>query len=234
MSLLSIVQDAAVLVGLSRPSAVASSTDQRYQELMLLASLACKEIAKWHDWSTLSTPAYFLGDGTTTTFNLPTDFDRFAFGQKIILDGGVGIIASGPLSPPEITSLRARSPVTVAYVFYRRGNQLITSPALGSGRKGIYEYQRNSWISSADGVTPRQRFELDTDIVTAFDEDLVMLGLVWKWKQMKGLDFANAYEDWRQQVELSAARDRGLVPVGSGPAMTQLPEPITPDMIIVH
>lgn len=234
MSLLTIVQDAAVLVGLSRPTAVASSTELRYQELMLTASLACKEIARWHDWSALSTPAYFLGDGTTTTFSLPDDFDRFAFGQKIILDGGVGIIASGPLSPPEITSLRARSPVTVAYVFYRRGNQVITSPALGAGRKGVYEYQRNGWITSANGADARQRFELDTDICPAFDEDLVMLGTVWKWKELKGLDFANAYEDWRQQVELAAARDRALVPASSGPAMTQLPEPITPDMIIVH
>lgn len=232
MSLLGIVQDAAVLVGLSRPAAVASSSDTTVQQMMLLASLAAEEVAKWHDWSGLSVPGSITGDGTTTTWTLPTDFDRFAQGQRIILDGGTGLVIAGPLRADEIATLRARTPVTVSYVFYRRGNQLVTAPALASGRHGIYEYQSKNWCTAASGVA-RDRFSSDDDTVAAFPEALVMLGLAWMWKQAKGLEYAAEYERWRSRVELEAARDRNMRPVASGPTSVQLPIPIIPDTIII-
>jgi hypothetical protein len=231
MALLDIVKDAAVLVGLSQPSAVASSTDRSALEFLTLANMCGRELMKWHDWSALSVAGSFVGDGTTTTFVLPADFDRFAQGQDMILDGGVGTIAHGPLDPTAITVLRARSPISVSYLWYRRGTQVIMSPALGAGRSAIYEYQSRNWAASSAG-TPKAKFEVDTD-VSRIDEDLMTLCLIWMWKRQKGLDYSQEYENCRTRFNLLAGEDRPLRPVASSPPIFDLPQPITPDTIVV-
>lgn len=233
MSLLSIVQDAAVRVGLSPPATVASSSALQDKQWLALANAAGREIARWHDWTALSVPVEVVGDGTTTAWDMPADFDRFAYGQKIILDGGVGEILSGPISPAEITLYRARSPITVSYIFYRRGNALITGPALGSGQVASFEYQTKHWATTANGATSQPGFTLDTDTHLFPDDDVLVDALIWMWRRTKGFDYAQEYETWRQHCQLMAGRDRSLTPVANGPAITNLPEPVTPDTIIV-
>jgi hypothetical protein len=231
MSLLTIVQDACILVGLDQPSAAASSVDTSIKQIVALASKTGREVARWHDWSTLSIAGSFTGDGTTTVFNLPADFDRFAQNEKIILDGGIGTISTGPLSASEITAFRARSPITVAFVHFRRGNQFTIAPALAANRKAIFEYQSKNWCASSSG-TPQSGFLADTD-VALIDEELITNGIAWRWRQIKGFDYAQEYEDWRQAVELRAAFDRGRIPVAAGSPYAQLPDPVTPDTIIL-
>lgn len=232
MPLLNIVQDAAVLVGLSRPSAVASATDLTTQQLMTLATEAGEEVQRFHDWSNLQIAGVVTGTGATTDFALPADFDRFAHGQKVILDGGIGTIASGPLSPAELTSYRARSPITVAFVWYRRGNTISIAPPMVAGRNAFFEYITQNWVLAADG-SRKARFTLDDDTVLLPSEDLVKLGIIWKWRRLKGFDYAQEYETWRQHCQIMAGRDRSLGPVAFGPALNNLPEPVTPDTILV-
>ena len=230
MALLDIVKDAAALLGLSPPSAVASAPDLTTQQLFAQATQAGKEVAAFHDWSGLSTGAVFTGDGVTTAFNLPNDFSRFAQGQLLLLDGGWTRL-SGPLDPMTLTFLRSQSVSTIANQFYRRGNVITITPALANGRNAYFEYVSNAWCVPASGSN-KTRFTLDND-TTIFDEDLVMLGLVWKWRSFKGFDYAQDYETWRQRCELAAARDGPLTPATTTPGMTQLPDPIIPDTIVV-
>lgn len=230
MALLDIVKDAATLLGLSPPSAVASATDLTTQQLLAQATQAGKEVAAFHDWSGLSVGYAFAGDGVTTAFNLPADFSRFAQGQLILLNGGWTRL-NGPLDPMQLTAYRAQSVSTITNQFYRRGNVISVTPAMAAGRSAIFEYVSNAWCVPTSGSN-KVRFTLDDD-TTIFDEDLVMLGLVWKWRSFKGFDYAQDYETWRQRCELAAGRDGPLIPVATQAAMTELPNPIIPDTIVV-
>ena len=232
MSLLTMARDAALLVGLSQPTSVVSSSEDDDKLLTLLATRAGREVALFHDWSGLSASGSFTGDGATVDFILPADFDRFGEGHRILLDGGVGEVVHGPLTPEEITSYLARMPTSVSYVTWRRGRTLTIRPAIEAGRRALYEYQSRRFVVPATGPAT-DAFAADTDTVDAFPEDLVMLGIVWMWKRQKGLDYAQEYEIWRQECQLHAGRDRGLIPVSAGPALTDLPTPVTPDTIIV-
>lgn len=230
MALLDIVKDAAALLGLSPPSAVASAPDLTTQQLLAHATQAGKEVAAFHDWSGLSVGYAFAGDGVTTAFNLPSDFSRFAQGQLILLDGGWTRL-NGPLDPRQLTALRAQSVSTIANQFYRRGSVITVTPALDIGRSAIFEYVANAWCVPTTGAN-KTRFTLDSD-TTIFDEDLVMLGLVWRWRKAKGMDYADDHEIWRQRCELAAGRDGPLVPVTAQSAMTELPDPVIPETIAV-
>jgi hypothetical protein len=232
VSLLTIVRNAALQVGLSPPTTVASSADRTAQEMLMLANKVGRDVARWHDWSTMLVDATITGNGVDTTWALPADFSHFTEGQRVILDGGAGIIITGPLSESEIVALRATNPVMISHLFYRRGSSIVTSPAIGAGRLALYSYRSKNWAASSTG-TAKNALDADTDIVRFPEEELVTLGVIWRWKAMKGLDYGQEYEDWRQACQIAAARDGSLQPVAAGPAMTELPDPITPDTIVV-
>lgn len=230
MALLDIVKDAAILLGLSPPAALASSTDPTDQQMMLLATQVGREMAAFHDWSALMEIGTFTGTGVQLAFPLPDDFSRFGQGQLFLLDGGY-VRLQGPLDPIQLTALVAQSVASISNQFYRVGSNITIQPALDNGRKALFVYQKKNWRLSSSGE-PGDRFRQDTD-TCVFPEELVTLGLVWMWRRTKGFDYAQEYEDWRQRCELEAGRDSPLIPVSTTPALTDLPDPVIPDTIRV-
>ena len=76
MSLLTIVQKAAVRCGITAPSSAISNADPMVQQLIALAQDEGDESSVNYDWRNLKIPCQFTGDGTSTLFGLPSDFDR--------------------------------------------------------------------------------------------------------------------------------------------------------------
>ena len=65
MSLLTLVQQAAILCGIEAPSAVASATDVTTAQFRVLAQQEGDELSRAFDWRRLKVQATITGDGTT-------------------------------------------------------------------------------------------------------------------------------------------------------------------------
>ena len=86
MSLLTLIQDAAPMCGVRQPSSVASNTDETVTKLKTIAQMEGDELARAHHWRRLKVQTTITGDGSTTTWPLPDDFDRHIAGDNIWLD----------------------------------------------------------------------------------------------------------------------------------------------------
>ena len=62
-----------------------------------------------------------------------------------------------------------------------------------------------NWCES-NGGTGQQVWSDDTD-VGRIDEELLTLGLIWRWKAMKGFSYQEEFNEYERQVADAIARD---------------------------
>ena len=67
------------------------------------------------------------------------------------------------------------------------------------------------FCQNAAGTVSYREWNADTD-VSILDSRLMSLGIVWRWKQLKGLDFQADFVKYRTAVDQAKARD-GTKPV---------------------
>jgi len=89
-----------------------------------------------------------------------------------------------------------------------RGGVLLASPVPTAGDTWAFEYISKNWILGADGTTYKQFFTLDTDTML-LPEELLTLGLRWRWKKEKGFDYAEDFRTYEMQVN-QALSSNGL------------------------
>ena len=83
MTMLSIIQDAALHIGIPKPSAVASSTATDAMQLLRLLNAGASQLMKDHHWSKLLKVKTFTGVAAQAqTGQPPANFDRFALGDE--------------------------------------------------------------------------------------------------------------------------------------------------------
>lgn len=207
MSLLTVFQDACTSgIALERPTAVFGSTVREHLELAALANEMAAMIASAHEWQVLQRIATITGDGTTVDFDLPSDFDRMLTETQLWSS-----VIDGPLLP-----IRDRddwlNAITKDYDFMANAwiiyaGQIHFRPALDAAETVQYFYQSNLWGRNA-ASTNIAEFTADTDTFR-LDERLLKLGIIWKWREMKGLPYAEdlaTYEMWKEKL---IHRDRG-------------------------
>ncbi len=230
MPLIDIIKDAAIQVGLIPPTVAASSKAQQDIELVHYANLAVRELRRWHDWSALATDGTITGDGVTTFWTFPADFDRPASGQSFQRSGNTCYKLYGPINADQRTNWRASNVVSLNEVFWLRGGRIAIEPALSFGRVVLYEYQSKNAVRPVSGAD-QVNFTRDDD-TCLINEDIIALGVVWMWKRAKGLDYTQEHENWRSAAQLIAGRDGPLGPVASGNAHEHdLPFPVIPETI---
>ena len=81
MSLLTAIQDAMVLCGLESPQSAYASGDPTVAQFIALAQVEGDELSRYNDWRKLKVAASITGDGVTTLWPLPADYDRLLSGM---------------------------------------------------------------------------------------------------------------------------------------------------------
>lgn len=202
MTVLSACQSAATKLNQPRPATVFGSTSPFAQELGDLANEAATAIAKAHDWRRLTTLATITGDGSDTSFALPSDYDRMPLDSNIY-----GSLARLPF-------LKARdldqwlefdiTPVVGAPGYWiNLGGEVQIKPAMASTQTARYYYQSNIIVSGS-----KTAFTVDTDTFL-LPERLLTLGIVWRWKAQKGLEYAEHLKNYEIAFGEEAGRDKG-------------------------
>ena len=59
---------------------------------------------------------------------------------------------------------------------------------------------------AADGVTVKTQFSADTDTYQ-IDDDLLILGLIWRYRRAKGLDYSEEKRTYDDALARKLARD---------------------------
>ena len=214
MSLLTLVQNSCDAIGLTRPSVVISSQDQNVRTLLSLAQTEGRELLDRHSWpasqieKTHTSLAAEL-QGVMTT--LAPGFSYIT--SSTFWDRTLTEPVTGPLSPIEWQAL------TGPYSSYRIfGGKLYAYPAPSAGNTWVFEYQSTYFCQSSSG-TNQSAWAADTD-VGVLDENLMELGLIWRFKKKNGLDYSEDFRSYEQKIanEISRAGGRRILDMANGSA----------------
>ena len=216
MTVLSAIQQAcATGIPLTRPTSVFGSSEREHLELAGLAIDAAAEIAKAHDWELLTRLATFTGDGSTTAFDLPSDYDRMLVETQLW---------SNQIDAPLVhvkdrdrwlgMQVRGQDYLTPRWI--KLGNQIHFNPALGASETVQFYYVSNL-LAQAEDASTKVVFTADTDSFR-LDETLLSLSLVWKWRSLKKLDYAEELASYERRRAQLSGYDKGpeIIVLGRG------------------
>jgi hypothetical protein len=220
MSLLSMIQDTYDILGIggTTPTIVIQSNDVAVKQLLALANQEGKVLNKRFRFEKTVSEAVFTVSATAnhgtiasltsvtaaSVTGLSTGFDYIL--NDTIWDRTLQRPVFGPLSPSHRQGLSA-SAVTGPYAeFFIRGGILHTIPATTTATYA-FEYKSKFWCENATGQG-QPKWLGDTD-VGRLDEDVMQLGVIWRWKKSKGFDYAEDFATYEREVVNYMARDGG-------------------------
>jgi hypothetical protein len=208
-TLLSIIQDACYIVGMPAPSSVVSSNNETPKRMLRLINEEGRSLAREHDWSNLKTIETFATHLTDTeqTNQPPSDFDRFS-PSTYLWDVAkrrplIGIVSTNAWMRQVIDSVSSADRYWIML-----NNKINISPVSGTADTIMYAYQTKNWVRPVSG-SDKEAFTLDTD-TSLLPDELLKLGLIWRWKQAIGTDYSEDIATYGRQKEMSIAADRGV------------------------
>tara|TARA_R100000808_G_scaffold25072_1_gene61300 strand:+ start:10677 stop:11393 length:717 start_codon:yes stop_codon:yes gene_type:complete len=211
MTLLTIIESAADEIGLERPATVVSNSDPQVRQLLRAATQEGKYLAKAYNWEIIKkegsvTTAAQESQGVMTT--IASDFDRFANDTMWNRTSSEKIY--GPLTDVQWQRVKADVTSGVTNWFRIRGGSLLFTPNPTASQTVKFEYYSKNWIDLGSGATPAAAdgsgFNNDANTVV-FDEELMTLGVTYRWLKGRGLDFQAVLMEYRERVELVKNQD---------------------------
>ena len=208
MSLLTIAIDAARELGLPVPTGVVASSDPQTLLLLRMANEEGKSLATRADWQNLTSEHTFVTVTTDAqTSSIPSDFDHIVsdtmFNRTTIRK------VYGPISESDWQRYKASLTSYVNPAFRIRGGSILMAPTQTAGQTVAYEYISNKWCQSSGG-TAQSAFAADSD-TGKLDEELIRLGMVWRFRKAKGLEYAGQRDDYERRLLDFILRDGAKV-----------------------
>lgn len=184
---------------------VFASTDPIAVEIADLVNEVATDIMKSHDWRALTKVATVAGSGAQA-YPLPSDFDRMVIGAEID-DSASWFWGYQPFDSVN------------DWMRYRSGGAGIVSPGgwiiLGGELQfypapsgtAQYPYISNAY-ARAEGGAVKSAFNADNDSFV-LDERLLTLGLIWRWQDQKGMEYAESMQTYEVALAQAQSRDKG-------------------------
>lgn len=210
--ILSALSSAALRCVGQSPNAFYSSSDQIAREFSSLANEVAADIAKGNDWRDLTRIATFTGDGVTEAFAKPSDYDRMLGGAEVD-DAATWFWGYSPFGSVN-DWMRFRggaSGLAAPGGWIILGGQFHFWPAPAGDAR--FPYIRNTWAIGAD-ASHKAAFDADDDTF-ALPERLLTLGLIWRWRAWKGLEYGEDMRNFEIALAQEIGRDKGARVVSS-------------------
>lgn len=212
MTLLSVCQDVADVTGLTRPPAIITGQDQLQRQMLGLAKETLCELGLM-DWPILQVPYTFNTVAGQAQYDLPADFGR-EVGSTVYASARYAEVR-GQLTAAAWAKQRNELPNLGRFKFRIFGMPLKLSiyPVPDTVETVVMEYASTYRVKQATGVYVTTY--ADDQDVSLMPEDLIKLGLKWRIRRAKGMDYSeefDAYELTRNQ-RLAQQLDMGSMPV---------------------
>lgn len=218
LTLVQMVTQAAAEIGQTPPTSIIGNTDSTAIQMLALAQREGRECAKktgaWGGWPQLRQEYTFSTAIGIDAYSFPTNYQYLI--PQTGWDRTFRWQLLGPLEAQEWQVLK--SGITVAGPRSRwriMGAQVFIDPVPTAIDALVFEYYANTWCTSALGVA-QSAWAADSDTY-ALDDDLMVLGLKWRFLRAKGLDYGeekNAY-DAAVDTELSRAGSSRSLPLNA-------------------
>jgi hypothetical protein len=210
MSVLSAIQSASVRLNQHRPQSVFSDSSQYAGEMSELANEAAIAIAKAVDWRELHKLYVFSGTGQTA-FPFPADYDRMPLKSAMF-----STRSRMPLVPARDMDqwLQLQILPVVGYPgrWIITGGQIEVLPTLMAGEEVKFYYITKNIVAG-----DKPLFTGDNDEFM-LSERLLTLGLIWRWRALKGLDYSEDMKNYDIALSEEAGRDKGSRTIAIGEA----------------
>ena len=230
MTLLSICQDASIELSQPVPDVIVGETDAGSLLLLRCAQEEGRSLAGRHAWQALTSEHTFTTVATDAqTSSIPSDFHRLII--ESMFNRSTNRRVWGPIDPSEWQEYKASLVTRVDPAFRIRGDTILITPTPTAGQTVAYEYISTKWCQSSGG-TAQAAWAADTD-TAKLNEAAMTLGVVWRWRKAKGLDFSAAERDYERIVADLVMRDGSKPRLSCSPAAERHPvPPQVPDTLV--
>jgi hypothetical protein len=229
VTLLTAMQEVQRECSLTVTAAVAADGQETQNLLLRLANKEAREVTRRKDWPQLTRTQSFTASlaslqasGKASDFarSIPDTFWNRSTDRQI----------AGPLNAQE-WALAFGQPVTSTIqqhaMFRYDGLHIFPAPTVADTI--AYEYIINTPVLAADGTTYKTAFTADTDNYV-LDEEMLILGVVWRYLKTKGRDYAEALKDYEMRVESEINASRGArTLMVAPPDFEPLSHPLVPE-----
>lgn len=207
MTLLTAAQSAAIRLIGRKPTTFFSSTAPFELEITDLANEVARDVMKANDWRSITKLKQMTGDGTTVGFDLPSDYDR------MLVKGEVHSASCTTWSfqpAPDLdfwrNLLNGLGSANPGFWIILEG-QMQFQPVVASGETAQFYYISKNVVRDENSVL-KQTFTTDSDSFV-FDERLLTLGLIWRWRAQKRLEYAEDMANYEKALAEIIGRDKG-------------------------
>ena len=209
MTILSALQSAAIRLYGRKPPTFFGATDKFALELTDLINEVAQDVQKYQDWQALIRVATVTGDGSATDFPLPDGYDRMLV-KTDLQDTQMwpwGYFPYQDINTFLFDEARNFQPYPGGWIIYN--NRVRFSPAPLSGAVANFPYITSASVRDTQTGEYKSAFTADTD-EWLLPERLLTLGLVWRWRENKGLA-TNDQDAFIKALDEYAAKDKGSV-----------------------
>ena len=208
MTLLTICQDAANEIGVPSPNTVIGSTDTTVIQLLAAANREGKNLVAGYDWQVLvkeEEHTLLAQEDQGAMTSIATDFLRFS--NDTMWNRTTNRKFYGPLNNTEWQNLKGIVVNGITNYFRIRGNKLLLNPTPTAGQKLFFEYIQKNWVdTTGDGSANATSYAADSN-TTVLDEDLITLGVIWRFLKQKGLPYDNQLQEYQIKLSEKQAKD---------------------------
>lgn len=196
------LQSAALRVAGRKPGTFFGASSQLELELCDLVNEVATDIAKYQDWQALTKIATISGGAEIP---IPADYDRMLLNADLQQSGNWmwGYDRITDMNDFIYRQNSGWNSSPGGWIMY--GNMFHISPASTGDTQ--FPYITANWAIDANGAA-KSEFTADTDSFL-LPERLLTLGLVWRWREMKKLDYTGDPDAFVKALDEYAGKDGG-------------------------
>ena len=208
MTLLTICQDAAKIIGITSPSTVTASTDTSVIQLEAVANQEGRGLVQTYRWEALINEAShttIAAESQGTMVSIAADFGRFS--NNTMWNRTTNRKYYGPITGAQWQRIKAIVSGNITNYFRIRGGLLLMNPTPTVGQSVNFEYVSKNWVDES-GATTADADKFTGDAQTSvIDEELITLGVVWRFLKLKGLPFDQQYIEYQTRLAEYSSHD---------------------------
>lgn len=208
MTLKEMLNQALLETGFAPLSEFFTSTRQEARQLSMLANRELNQYKK-DEWEALR-KAHTITQTASTTYPLPSDFRQFVSDTAFDSTRRVDF----PTSSDVWAYYTARDVSTGLRQRMRLADGQIEFLDPASGTEIYIEYISDSPVLSATDV-PKVKFDADDDTLI-LNDDLFIMGVIWRYMKVKGLDWQQNFQEYRRMYHREKATDSGSQTIRTG------------------
>lgn len=204
---LAIAQEVARRMGIAVPSSLVSTDTDGVQMLALLNEVG-EELTTRFRWQQLTQEASWTTVASEAQGSLSSIFGNGVDSvvSLTIWDSTDQRFIDGPLTDQAFLQTRTlvQGPEHEYKIF---ANRLYILPQIESGHQLQIFYRSSKWVLASDSVTYKEFLTADDD-TPLYPDALMKLGLRWKWREEKGLPYAEVHRSFEAMAADTTARNQ--------------------------